>query len=73
MMASSKHPPAPPSTSSPRSARLHRIRIELRRGGSAAMDACELLEGRDYALAARLVDGAERLVARLATLERRAA
>ena len=62
---------AHPSTPHTRSTRLRQLRIELRRGGSAALDACELLQGRDFALAAKLVDGAERLLARLGKLERR--
>lgn len=76
-MASLSTDPAHPSTqnlrakAATRAARLHRFRQEIRTGGSAALDACELLEGRDFALAAKLVDGAERLLARLGVLERR--
>lgn len=50
--------------------RLREIRREIRRGGSAALDAAELLRGQEYAIAAQLVELSDWLLVRLA--ERRA-
>jgi hypothetical protein len=36
------------------------------------LDACQLVEGRDFVLATTLVDSAEQLLTRLAKLEKRA-
>jgi hypothetical protein len=77
-MVPSHHPAGRPSSPNPspraaaRAARLRQIRQQIRTGASAALDACQLVEGRDFVLATTLVDSAEQLLTRLAKLEKRA-
>lgn len=56
---------------SPRIERLRQARRELRRGASAVLDATQDLAGRDYEVAARLIDSADLLLRRFMNLERR--
>jgi hypothetical protein len=63
--------PAHPST--PRIDRLREARPVLRQAGSAVLNTCEFLSGRDLITATYLIDAADRLLKRFAKLERRAA
>jgi hypothetical protein len=70
-MAQSNHPSGRPST--PKISRLRHARPLLRQAGSAVLNACEYLQGRDLVAACRLVDTADLLLKRFSKLERRAA
>ena len=62
-----------PSPSVPSTNRFHQVRREVRRAGSAFLDATELLEGPDYKVTVRMAQLCQWLLDRLARAERRAA
>jgi hypothetical protein len=62
-----------PSQPAPSSNPYRQLRREVRRAGSAFLDATELLQGQDYKVTAQMYALCEWLLRRLATAERRAA
>jgi hypothetical protein len=64
---------ASPSTPNPKADRLRQTRREIRRAGSAFLDATELLQGSDYAVAVRVSELCDLLLRRLTLAERRSA